>query len=173
MTICRLARNLLTVAALVVFSASSAWASLITVDFGGLSGGNGDAFTTPYVEDGFTVTPTGGDWFEAHVFGNPEPSIFAGPVGSPSTSTIDVTGGTFLFSSVDLSSNSASNAGFQIEGFYQGTSLFTVASDISNINTFNTIAFTNPSVLDLLRITMTPVAGIFVSYVPSFLRASM
>ena len=46
---------------------------------------------TPYAghtENGFDVTPTAGAWFVAQAFGNPVPDVFAGPVGSPTLSSL-------------------------------------------------------------------------------------
>src|SRR4051794_23624325 len=64
-------------------------------------------------EQGFTVTPTAGSFFVGNTYGNPVPSIFAGPVGSPSVSTILVTavaaGTPFDFESIDVSSNNGTS----------------------------------------------------------------
>src|SRR5207249_3110694 len=77
-----------------------------SITFSNLVGANGD----PYLgstEDGFTVTPTLGSWFQSQGYGNPAPSIFAGPIGAPVDSAIQILngGGTFTFSSLDYSSN--------------------------------------------------------------------
>jgi hypothetical protein len=136
-------------------------ASIIT--FGNLSGANQDPFTT-YMEAGFTVTPTQGNWFQAQGFGNPTPSIFAGPIGSPSQSAVTVTatdGGDFTFASVDLTSNSSSGSTFQITGFLNGNPVLGISGTIGNINTFNTESNAFPSTLmDTLVIQETPVAGV-------------
>ncbi len=131
-------------------------ASLITIDFGPLAGANEDPYTG-HVEDGFTVTPVQGEWFEGHQFGNPEPSIFAGPIFFPVQSAIQVTGGQFSFQSVDLSSNSRPDSPFLIEGFLNNVLVLSQAGTIDDINTFNLIASANPAtVLDRLRIQITP-----------------
>jgi len=69
----------------------------------------------PFVSDtegGYTVVPTAGTWFQGDSYGNPVPSIFAGPIGSPGHSAISVTdgGGNFLFGSIDYSSNNGDSS---------------------------------------------------------------
>ncbi len=77
-----------------------------TITFSGLPGPTDAPFTT-YTEGTFTVTSVGGAWFQGLVYGNPEPSIYDGPVGSPENATVQVTdsSGLFTFSSLDYSSN--------------------------------------------------------------------
>ncbi|HYN02588.1 MAG TPA: PEP-CTERM sorting domain-containing protein, partial [Vicinamibacteria bacterium] len=150
--------GLLALAMLLAMQTAS-YATLITIDFGPLVGANQDPYLG-HVEDGFAVSPTGGDWFEAQIFGNPVPSIFAGPVGEPSPSSIEVTGGAFNFSGVDLSSNVAVGSTFLIQGFFGNVLVFSQFGAIANINTFNTIASLDTLVvLDRLTILMTPGQG--------------
>lgn len=131
-------------------------AALITIDFGPLSGANLDPYSG-HVEDGFTISPILGEWFEAHLFGNPIPDIFAGPIFSPSPSAIEVTGGLFAFQSVDLTSNIAPGSTFLIQGFLSSVLVFSQAGTIGNVNTFNLIASLNPATfVDRLTILMTP-----------------
>jgi hypothetical protein len=59
----------------------------------------------PYTEGGFTVTATAGTWIAPTGYGNPAPSIHVGPAFNPVVSTIEVTGGTFTFAGLDISSN--------------------------------------------------------------------
>jgi len=93
------------------------------VTFSGLSGGNGTPFTT-YTEGRFTVTPITDDWFQAEVYGNPLPSIFDGPVGSPGLATIRITGSAdFTWQSIDYSSNSGPSI-YNIEGLLDGVPQF-------------------------------------------------
>ena len=84
---------------------ASAVASATTITFSGLTGANGTPVAT-YTEGGFTVTTTLGQFFQGQVFGNPIPSLFAGPAqGGPANDTLDVTrngGGSFNFATVDL-----------------------------------------------------------------------
>jgi hypothetical protein len=60
-----------------------------------------------HTEVGFTATPISGSWFQALLYGNPVPSIYDGPTGSPDTAALQVTDSPlpFTFSSVDYSSN--------------------------------------------------------------------
>jgi hypothetical protein len=100
----------------------SAAASATTITFSGLTGGNGTLVTT-YTEGGFTVATTLGEFFQGQVFGNPPPSLFAGPAqGGPANDTLDVTktgGGSFSFASVDLAANNG-NVNFTFTGFLGG-----------------------------------------------------
>jgi hypothetical protein len=82
---------------MIALATAGAMARADVVTFGGLSGANLDPFTSAYTEGSFKVTPTAGDWFEGHVFGNLEPSIFN---NIPSLSTIQLvhtSGGLFTF----------------------------------------------------------------------------
>jgi hypothetical protein len=119
-----------------------------TIGFGNLDGSNLSAFNS-YTESGYTVAPTSGDkWFEAHIFGNGGTSIGAGPVYNAGdnnadgdrTSAITVTGGTFTFVGVDLTSNSADGTSYRIEGFLDNsegvTQVFTTTFEIDSINHF-------------------------------------
>ena len=80
---------MLTVGMLLCTSASAA-----TITFSGLTGANGTLLTIPYTEGGFTVNTTAGEFFQAQLFGNPIPSLFA---TLATTDTLDVTGGSFMF----------------------------------------------------------------------------
>ena len=122
----------------------------VTIGFDGLTGLNLSSFNARnaggYVEDGFTVKATSGQWFEAHHFGNVVPAIGSGPVynanadsGPPPTITVTgVAGGLFTFGGVDLTSNSAGGTVYTIAGF-QGISMvasFTTTFEIDSINHF-------------------------------------
>jgi hypothetical protein len=74
-------------------------ASGAVITFAPLPGPNGAPYGG-HVEAGFTVTPTFGMWFQSLVFGNPAPSIFAGPIGTPGISEIEVIDTSLLFSSI-------------------------------------------------------------------------
>jgi hypothetical protein len=94
------------------------------ITFDNLPGPNGD----PYIgssEGGFTITPTAGSWFQGTGYGNPPPSIFAGPIFQPVDSTIQITFdlGVFDFDGLDYSSNNAASR-YQIEGFLNGNLVF-------------------------------------------------
>jgi hypothetical protein len=138
-------------------AANPAKASLIT--FNNLGGANEDPYTG-HTEGNFTVTPTGGSWFQGQIFGNPTPSIFAGPVGSPSVSSIRVeetSNGIFTFGGVDLTSNGAPGTSYTIQGFLNSTLVLSQTVTINSVNTFETIASSDTSMLlDELTITGTP-----------------
>jgi PEP-CTERM motif-containing protein len=144
-----------------VVLAAGLWAGTVAaaiIDFGGLPGVNGDPLA-PYSEDGFTVTPTRGNWFEAHAFGNPVPSIFAGPIGSPLTSQISVVdsdGDDFTFRSVDFSSNNGDSE-YTIEGFLNGVSVLLLTDVTGGFpGPWNTVSDLSGTVIDELQITLNP-----------------
>ncbi len=148
--------RLLTLSFVLLLGAVSA-ANADVVTFAPLVGANG----TPYaghVEGGWTVTPTAGSWFEAQAFGNPIPSIFAGPIGSLSTSAIRLTGpSSFTFSSVDLASNNGSS-NYLFEGFVGASLVYSTGGTVPGaVGIFTT--FNNPFsavVVDRIVITLTP-----------------
>jgi hypothetical protein len=129
------------------------------ITFDGLPGPTSAPFPSPYTEAGFTVTSSGGDWFQGLRFGNPTPSIFS----DSDLAAIDVArigGGTFTFSQVDLAdANNLDPDGpdYLFEGFRNGNLLFSHPGGPIPIG-FVTVD--NPSsgvVIDLLRITLTRV----------------
>jgi len=136
--------------------------SITTLTFGPLSGSNGASYLG-HTEQGFDIAATGGSWFEAHAFGNPTPSIFAGPIGSVGVSEITVTRstpGAFSFSSVDLSTNTAGPSSYTFIGSLGGTTQYTTLGAIANINTFTTTASVLPSLyIDMLTIRLNPGSG--------------
>jgi hypothetical protein len=74
-----------------------------------LTGANGTPVAT-YTEGGFTVTTTVGQFFQGQLFGNPVPSIAAGPLfGGPTNDAIAVTAGgvPFTLSAFDLANSNA------------------------------------------------------------------
>jgi len=101
---------------------ASATVSATTITFAGLAGANGTPVAT-YTEGGFTVTTTVGQFFQGQLFGNPIPSLFAGPIqGGPVNDAVDVTrngGGSFNFASVDLAANNG-NVNFTFTGSLGG-----------------------------------------------------
>jgi hypothetical protein len=135
------------------------------ITFGPLAG-PGDAPYGGHAEAGFTVTPAGGAWFEAHAYGNPVPSVYAGPIGAPGVSTLEVVDSTlpFVFSSLDYSSNNGVSD-YQIQGFLGAALVFNqvgvLAASLPPAFGFNNLASANPgAVIDLLVITVTPGAGV-------------
>jgi hypothetical protein len=132
-----------------------------TIEFGNLGGSNLSTFTS-YTESGYTVAPTGGQWFEAHIFGSSIPAIGSGPLYSSDlgTSQITVTGGTFTFGSVDLTSNSAGGTSYTIAGSLLGVDQFTFGTTIHSINHFESISSISGLAVDHLTITGTRAAGV-------------
>jgi hypothetical protein len=132
-------------------------AGATTITFNSLVGANFDTYLG-HSESGFTVTPTVGSWFEAHLSGDPIPDIF----GTTATASVDVTGGLFTFSSVELENAGPCTvcATFSITGSRLGVSQFNFAGVTTNAF----VAYSNgapATVIDRLTIAMTK--G-FVSY---------
>ncbi|MCG3771686.1 MAG: hypothetical protein JW384_02878 [Nitrosomonadaceae bacterium] len=132
-----------------------------TIGFDTLGGSNQSTFTS-YVEEGYTVSAVYGSWHVAQVFGSAFPSIFAGPIGSPGPSQIEVTDGgeQFSFGGVDLTSNSASGTSYLIQGFLGAVNVFSLPETILSINTFESRLFSGLGNVDRLTITGTPVSGV-------------
>ena len=128
-----------------------------TIGFGNLGGSNLSAFNS-YTESVYTVSARPGDsWFVAKVFGNEIPAIGAGPIynSNPGESQITVTGGTFIFGGVDLTSNSALGTTYTIVGSLNGGEAFSPLTVVINnsINTFESKLFSNLGPVDTLTIT--------------------
>jgi hypothetical protein len=100
---------------------ASAEASATIITFSGLAGAN-DTPVATYTEGGFTVTTTVGQFFQDQAFGNPIPSLLAGPAGGgPVNDALEVFangGGLFNFVSVDLAANNGVN--FIVTGSLSG-----------------------------------------------------
>ena len=155
-----LSRYVLPVALLVMLWATETMA--YTIGFDGLTGSNLSTFTS-YTESVYTVAPTsGGKWFEAHIFGNGVPAIGAGDVYHPDggTSAITVTGGTFTFGGVDLTSNSFGGTEYRIVGSLSGAEQFTFGTTIGSINHFESISSISNLTVDTLTITGTRHGGV-------------
>jgi hypothetical protein len=134
-----------------------------TITFAPLVGPNGSPYVG-HVEAGYTVTPTQGNWLQGQTYGNPVPSIFALPVGGPTTSAIQViTAGPFTFSSVDFSSNNGISS-FLIQGFLGGNNVFSqngVLPQSGPVFTFTTIFSAFPaSQIDMLSIQVVTGSGV-------------
>src|SRR5438105_699496 len=103
--ICCLAASILAVAA----ADSGGVPNLITlpgISFSNLPGPN-QAPYSGHTEGDFTVTPTAGSWYQAMVYGDVPPSIYAGPINSPVIGVLQVTDnvGPFDFGALRYSSN--------------------------------------------------------------------
>lgn len=125
-----------------------------TVDFGGLAGPNGQAFTGPYVEDGFSTSATGGQVFEGTIFGNPTPSLVVGSVfGGGNLGVIETSrAATFRLATFDLSAQNG-NAGYTVDGFLGATLVYSFGGTAgSGFATYGG----NAGVIDRVRFTLTP-----------------
>lgn len=125
---------------LLALSLMSSAASAAVITFDGLTGATADPLSA-YTEDGFTVTPTLGAWKEAHVFGNPLPSIYVSDlsVNTP-FGNLEITAGgnLFVFNSLDLQAFN-SGVGFEIRGSRGGTVLFSLANSQAASADFHTL----------------------------------
>jgi hypothetical protein len=152
--------NTARVASALCLASACGLASAVTIDFGNLLGAN----EAPYagsLEDGFGVAPTDGNWFEGHFFGNPEPSIFAGPIGQVNESnTVNVTRvglGDFTFTSVDLACNNATSCPFEVVGQLDGNFVLFFDGLVTGGPPFGFFTQFNPfpgQVVDALDITI-------------------
>ena len=146
-----LTRTILGLSASVAFSVS-AYAQ--TVDFGGLGGSNGAAFAGPYVEDGYTISTTGGQVFEGQAFGNPTPNLVVGGVfGGGNLGVIEATSAlTFSLVSFDLSAQNGTS-GYLVEGFLGALGVYSFGGSAgSGFTTYGG----NASLVDRVRFTLTP-----------------
>jgi hypothetical protein len=139
-------------------------ASATTIDFSNLSGSNGDPYSFS-AQGGFTVIAEPGKWFEAHLFGNPTPDIFAGPIDSPSASAVFVVrtgGGAFTFESVDLACNNGDSCPFVIIGILGGSPSLLGIGNVPAILGFGFVTEFNStplSLMDALLIQIGPGTG--------------
>lgn len=141
-------RWLAALASAALFAVSGA-ANAYVIAFDSLSGANADPYAG-HIEGGFTVSATSGEWLEAHLFGNPVPDIF----GRSNVGVVNVTGGLFTFSSVDLADAGSGGADFMIRGFLGGIEVLS-QSGTDLPGSFITIASSEPAeILDRLEITM-------------------
>jgi hypothetical protein len=140
---------MLTVGMLLRTSASAA-----TITFSGLTGANGTLLTMPYTEGGFTVNTTLGEFFQAQLFGNPIPSLFA---TLATTDTLDVTGGSFMFASFDLAANSG-DVDFTFTGSLSGVQKYSMSGvEPGRFGPFDFDTIGNPDAgitIDDLKITL-------------------
>lgn len=140
---------------------SSATAAVIT--FEGLTGATADPLTTPYSEDGFTVTPTLGEWKKGLIFGNPLPSIYVSELG-PDTpfGNLQITsgGGLFTFNSLDLQAFNTA-VGYEIRGSRGGTVLFSVANSQAASANFQTLTGGGSLTIDTLTFDISGGPGSF------------
>jgi hypothetical protein len=120
-------------------------AQAATIDFGSLSGSNGDDFTS-ITEDGFLVSDVSGGWREAHLFGAPLPSIFS-LEATGVVSVVSSTTGLFTFASADFGiAGGAPPLSYSIEGFLMGSSVL-LDSGMLGLGGFETVTSSNSAVL--------------------------
>jgi len=154
----------ITLVSIIVLGADRAYGATLT--FSPQTGLNGANFVSD-TELGFTVVPTtANNWFQGQMYGNPTPSIFDGPIGSPSVATIEVTrgGSQFSFDSIDYSSNNGPSD-YTITGILDDDTVFTETGTFPGVNppfSFSTyFAGVDDSMtpIDTLDVTVTPLAG--------------
>lgn len=128
------------------------------ITFSPVVGMNADPYVG-HTENGFTVTPTAGQWYVAQVFGNPEPDVFGrrDVSGTPLTLAITRTdGGAFTFGSVDVASNSNPGTLFSFVGQYMGSTVLQASYDPFDQDIFETFIAGSSQPLDLLTIWAAP-----------------
>lgn len=147
---------------LLALTLMSSNASAAVITFDGLTGTTADPLSA-YTEDGFTVTPTLGEWKEAHVFGNPLPSIYVSELG-PDTpfGNLQITagGGLFVFNSLDLQAFN-SGVGYEIRGSRGGTVLFSLPNSQAPSPGFQTLTGGGSLVIDTLTFDISGGPGSF------------
>jgi hypothetical protein len=132
----------------------AAGAQAQTIDFGGLAGVNGQAFAGPYLEDGYSTSRTGGQVFEGHIFGNPQPSLVVGSVfGGGNLGVIETSRATaFRLGSFELSAQNG-NANWLVEGFLGAVAVYSYGGVAGS--GFSPYAG-NAGLVDRVRFTLTP-----------------
>jgi PEP-CTERM motif-containing protein len=148
---------------LLALSLMSTSASAAVITFDGLTGSTADPLTTPYSEDGFTVTPTLGEWKKGLIFGNPLPSIYVSELGLDTPfGNLQITsgGGLFTFNSLDLQAFNTA-VGYEIRGSRGGTVLFSVANSQAASANFQTLTGGGSLAIDTLTFDISGGPGSF------------
>jgi hypothetical protein len=119
-----------------------------TITFNGLSGLNGQGFSS-YSESGYDVDLFAGFICEAHLFGNPTPDLFGGLVcnSGNQSATLRVRrtgGGLFDFIATDLSSQNGIGT-YSFQGLLASVSQYSTGGSMPNTSAFNTYTGSNPS----------------------------
>lgn len=143
------------VAAMSLCSLLPGIAMAVVITFDGLSGNNGDEFTT-YTEDGYTVTKNAGSGCVAKAFGNPIPDVFGGPAcDGGSFGEFSVTGTSlFSFDSIDFAANNGSLF-YQIIGSLGGSDIWNITSALAGPSgVFSTITSPFSTAVDMLRLVL-------------------
>jgi hypothetical protein len=131
-------------------------ASAAVITFDGLR--TPSAFTTPYTESGFNVSPVSNDWIVWTSYGNPAPAIvFFNPDTTVETSAqVEVTagGGLFTFQGVDLYS-SLTPIPFVFVGLLNSTVVLNQSGTVPNtFGNFRAVSANSTQPIDTLRITV-------------------
>jgi len=143
--------RLLSLLAITLAACSILSADTFTIDFATLAGSNGDTFSA-YTQHGFTVSSTAGAWEVGKSFGNPIPDVFCGGCGP---GTLEVTGGQFDFSSVDIGNPMAPQFPFTITGFLGGIQVLSQTGNSPASLGFETVNSVNTGqLLDQLFISI-------------------
>jgi hypothetical protein len=95
-----------------------------TMSFNSLPGPHSAPYSG-HTEGDLVLLPTAGSWFQSISFGNPGPSIFAGPIASPVISYLQLTdnAGLFTFNSFDFTSNNGDST-YDIQGYLGATLVY-------------------------------------------------
>lgn len=134
------------------------------ITFSPLTGANGAPYSG-HTEGDFSVTATSGQWFEAHAYGNPVPSIFDGPTNAPGVAVLQITDNVDLFtlSSLQYSSNNG-DSGYDIQGYLGAALVYDEAGALQGSFapfSFKTLVTMNPSLtVDALLIRLVPGPGV-------------
>jgi hypothetical protein len=111
-----------------IAQSANVWGAVIA--FSGQSGSSGAPFLVD-LQDGFTTTAVSGTWLQSQGYGNPIPSIFVGPQGSPAAAVLQVVADVpFRFLSLDYSSNNGTSS-FTVQGFSGGVLRFTQSGSLA------------------------------------------
>jgi len=136
------------------------------ITFASLSGANNSPYSGS-TEGDFSVSTNTGHWFkDISVYGNPPPSIYAGPTNSPSTSvlTISDSKGHFTFSSFDYSSNNGDST-YDIQAFLASVLEYEESGPMTgsfgpNFGFMTQGIGNSASEIDALQITVIPGSGV-------------
>jgi hypothetical protein len=134
-------------------------ATASVIDFTGLQGTNGSAFTS-FSEAGFVVAPLTGQFLVGTNFGAPVPDLYAGRSATQPTDSLSVVrsgGGDFSFASLDIAS-SVGTTSYSIFGSLGGATVYTLSGSALK-GGFSTIASCNAGLIDQLTVTGTTVTA--------------
>lgn len=132
-----------------------------TITFDSQTGPYGSLYSG-HTEGPFTVKTNVGVWYQSMQYGNPVPSVYTGPPGTVQRSVLQITSGsgTFLFGSLDFSSNNGTSI-YSIQGFLGAQQKFDQPGIMLNspVLGFSTLWSSYSTPIDALLIDVTPGAG--------------